>query len=115
MSSYISPRKIMVIIVMFDLPTGTKKQRRSAAVFRKHLLTIGFDMMQYSIYYRYCIGDYSTRKYVKSVEAYLPKKSGGSIRLLKITSKQFDDMKIYYSSDRKKQVKKIKTEQLLLF
>lgn len=111
---WISPQKIMVLFVMFDLPTETKKQRKAYIMFRKNLLKNGFDMLQYSIYYRYCFGIYSTEKYKKIAKDYAPKNSAGSIRIMTITSKQFNDMEILYSSDREKQEKKIKKEQLLL-
>ena len=44
----------MRVIVMFDLPTETKSQRRTYARFRKRLLEDGFVMMQYSVYTRHC-------------------------------------------------------------
>lgn len=104
----------MVLLVMFDLPTGTKKKLKAYVMFRKSLLKNGFDMLQYSIYYRYCIGEYATNKYKKIVKKYAPNKSDGSIRILTITSKQFSDMEILYSSDEERQEKKINKEQLLL-
>ncbi len=112
---YISPHKIMVILVMFDLPTGTKKQKKAYSIFRKHLLKSGFEMLQYSIYYRYCIGRYTTNKYKKTTKKYAPNKSSGSIRIIEITSKQFENMEILYSKDKEGQEKKINKEQLLLF
>ena len=112
---YISPRKIMVLLVLFDLPTKTKKQKKAYVMFRRNLLNSGFDMLQYSVYYRYCIGEYATKKYIEKVKDYAPTKSAGSIRILTFTSKQFDDMQILYSSDKEKQEKKVKSEQLLLF
>ncbi len=38
-----------VVVAMFDLPTDTKQSRREYALFRKHLLKNGFQMMQYSV------------------------------------------------------------------
>jgi len=115
MMDFISPRKIMVLLVLFDLPTQTNKQKKAYVIFRKNLLNNGFDMLQYSVYYRYCIGDYSTNKYKKIVKNYAPKESNGSIRILTLTSKQFEDMEILYSTDKENQEKKIKKEQLSLF
>ena len=112
---YFSPRKIMVLLVMFDLPTNTTKQKRAYTMFRKNLLNNGFEMLQYSIYYRYCFGEYSTNKYKKIAIKYAPKKSLGSIRIITITSKQFDDMIVLYGSDKENEKKSIKKEQLTLF
>ena len=44
----------MWIVVLFDLPTETKAQRKHHAQFRKSLLKDGFSMMQYSVYKRHC-------------------------------------------------------------
>ena len=41
-------------MVFFDLPTETKKERKSAALFRKRLIEDGFVMFQFSIYMRHC-------------------------------------------------------------
>ncbi len=61
------------------------------------------------------IGKYATNKYKKIAKKYAPKESEGSIRIMVITSKQFDDMEILYSFDKENQEKKINKEQLLLF
>ena len=44
----------MWVMVMFDLPVGTKRQRKVAARFRKDLLEDGFWMLQFSVYARPC-------------------------------------------------------------
>ncbi|CAG0909178.1 unnamed protein product [Cyprideis torosa] len=44
----------MWILVLFDLPTETKKERRDASIFRKKLIQDGFSMFQFSIYLRHC-------------------------------------------------------------
>ena len=44
--------KFMRILVFFDLPVKTKKERREAARFRNFLLTDGYHMIQYSVYAR---------------------------------------------------------------
>ena len=49
-----SEYRIMWILVFFDLPTDTKKERKAAAKFRKNLLEDGFIMFQFSIYTRNC-------------------------------------------------------------
>ena len=43
------------LIVAFDLPVGTKKQRKAATDFRKWLLDDGFQMVQFSVYVRSCV------------------------------------------------------------
>ena len=42
--------RIMWTLVMYDLPTETKKERKAAAKFRKDLLRDGFNMFQFSMF-----------------------------------------------------------------
>ena len=46
--------RCMWVIVLFDLPTETKRARKEYAQFRKKLLENGFVKMQYSVYLRNC-------------------------------------------------------------
>ena len=43
------------LVVAFDLPVGTKPQRKAATGFRDFLLDDGFEMMQFSVYIRPCV------------------------------------------------------------
>ncbi|MHB8261363.1 MAG: CRISPR-associated endonuclease Cas2, partial [Bacteroidia bacterium] len=45
--------RVMWTLVMYDLPTETKKERKVAARFRKELLQDGFSMFQFSMYVRH--------------------------------------------------------------
>ena len=45
-----SEYRVMWVLVFFDLPTDTKKERKASADFRKKLLSDGFVMFQFSIY-----------------------------------------------------------------
>jgi CRISPR-associated protein Cas2 len=46
--------RIMWVLVFFDLPTETQKDRKVYVDFRKKLLADGFAMFQFSIYLRHC-------------------------------------------------------------
>lgn len=46
--------RVMWILVLYDLPTETKKDRQVAAKFRKNIMADGFTMFQFSIYVRHC-------------------------------------------------------------
>lgn len=83
--------KFMRVIVMFDLPTETKKQRREYAKFRKALLQRGFYMMQFSIYVKLCNGWDAAKTAECYVETIAP--TTGAIRTMIITEKQFSSMK----------------------
>ena len=54
MTDRFSEYRIMWVLVFFDLPTDTKKERKAAADFRKKLILDGFIMFQFSIYMRHC-------------------------------------------------------------
>src|SRR5204863_8655566 len=43
------------LVVAFDLPVGTKKQRKTAHDFREWLKDDGYRMIQWSVYVRPCV------------------------------------------------------------
>ena len=45
--SRISAYRVMWVLVLFDLPTETKKDRKVAAEYRKQLQRDGFTMFQF--------------------------------------------------------------------
>ena len=49
-----SEYRVMWILVLFDLPTETKKDKKAYTDFRKNLQKDGFTMFQFSIYVRPC-------------------------------------------------------------
>ena len=48
--------RFMRIVVFFDLPVVTAKEKKAAAKFRKFLIKDGYNMMQWSVYSRICNG-----------------------------------------------------------
>ncbi len=82
----------MRVLVMFDLPTKTKKDRQTGTKFRNNLIKLGFFMMQFSVYMRICKGSASAKAAINNVRKFVPPR--GSIRCLIITEKQFDSMEI---------------------
>ena len=84
----------MWILVFFDLPTETKKDRKIYNDFRKGLLKDGFSMFQFSIYLRHCISKETAEVHIKRVKRILPPK--GHIGIISVTDKQFGNMEIFY-------------------
>lgn len=80
--------KFMRILIFFDLPVKTKKERREATQFRNFLLNDGYHMIQYSVYARVCNGVDAVEKHRSRVKRNLP--DNGSVRLLVITEKQYE-------------------------
>lgn len=83
----------MWILVFFDLPTETKKERREYSLFRKKLLADGFTMFQFSIYLRHCASRENADVHMRRVKSLLPKK--GYVGILSITDKQFGSMELF--------------------
>lgn len=84
--------RLMRILVFFDLPVQTKGQRKSASQFRNFLLRDGYHMVQLSVYSRICSGTDSVAVHRMRLESAIP--ACGSIRLLVITEKQYENMQI---------------------
>ncbi|EOT23684.1 CRISPR-associated endoribonuclease cas2 [Eubacterium sp. 14-2] len=84
--------KFMRMIVFFDLPVVTAKERKAAAKFRNFLLKDGYHMMQFSVYTRICNGTDAVEKHEARLNLNLPSK--GSVRLLTITEKQYESIHI---------------------
>ncbi len=107
--SAISGNRKMVLFVMFDMPTETKKDLIKYRNFRKKLFELGFIMFQYSIYIRFCRSLVVAQKYEKKIEL-SALSLNGSIRIIKITEKQYLNMKTI-ENYREKPEKKI-SEQI---
>ncbi len=103
--------RIMWVIVFFDLPTETKKERKVAGEFRKNMIKDGFAMFQFSIYLRHCPSRENAEVHIKRVKSMLPEK--GHVGILSITDKQFGAMEIYYGKKQKE--KENIPQQLELF
>ncbi len=80
------------MFVFFDLPVGTKADRRNATRFRKFLKDDGFMMLQWSVYARVCRGEDAAEKHSQRVMRNLPPR--GSVRTLQVTDKQYARMKL---------------------
>ena len=89
----LSGYKGMWLFAMFDLPTDTTEDIRNYTRFRKTLLQLGFDMLQFSVYARYCADEDASKIHRKRVRQALPPK--GHVRVLAVTDHQFGKMEVY--------------------
>lgn len=94
--SRLNQYRSMWVLVFFDLPTETKKERKAANQFRKRLLDNGFNMFQFSIYTRFCPSRENSEVHIKRVKNMLPQK--GKIGILSITDRQFGMMELNYGT-----------------
>ena len=106
-----SEYRVMWVLVFFDLPTETKKERKAAADFRKKLLSDGFLMFQFSIYIRHCASAHNAEVHVKRVKSFLPE--FGHVGIICITDKQFANIQLFTGSKTRKAA--AQPQQLELF
>ena len=103
--------RIMWVMVFFDLPTETKKDRKNHALFRKELMKDGFTMFQFSIYTRHCASRENADVHIKRVKKLLPPL--GQVGIMCITNKQFGMIELFMG--RKEMDKPELPQQLELF
>jgi len=108
----LSGYRMMWLYVMFDLPAGTKGERRTAAKFRGFLLDQGFEMAQFSVYLRFAESKEAAETHIRHVRDELPKKGQVHIIII-ITDKQYGNARIF--TGRKREHKSEKPVQLALF
>ena len=106
-----SEYRIMWVLVFFDLPTETKKDRKIYTKFRESLIKDGFTMFQFSIYLRHCASRENADVHIQRVKNNLPPK--GQVGILCITDKQFGNMELFIG--KKEEDLKTPYQQLELF
>lgn len=84
--------KFMRILVFFDLPVVTAKEKKAAAKFRKFLVKDGYHMVQWSVYSRICNGMDAIAMHKARLNQALPDK--GSVRMLTLTEKQYESIEV---------------------
>lgn len=93
-SSGFNQYRVMWIMVLFDLPTNTKIDRKTASKFRKNLLDDGFNLFQYSIYTRHCSSRENAQVHKRRIRKILPPE--GKVSIITITDKQFGMMEMFF-------------------
>ncbi|NMB09380.1 MAG: CRISPR-associated endonuclease Cas2 [Tissierellia bacterium] len=77
----------MRVLVMFDLPSVTREEKKEYRKFRRFLIKSGFIMMQESIYTKLTLNQNQSASIEKSI--YLNRPKNGLVQMLTITEKQF--------------------------
>lgn len=109
--TFLSGYRLMWILVMFDLPTDSKPQRKAAGDFRNFLLDEGFERSQFSIYARFINGKEAFEARIRRIERSLP--SDGDVQILGLTDRQYRD--IVHFSDQGRRQPRENPSQLVLF
>lgn len=84
--------RLMRLIVFFDLPVKTRRDKRHYAEFRRFLLRDGYYPIQFSVYGRACGGLDRTEMHLARLKAHLPPK--GSVRCMVVTEKQYASIEV---------------------
>ncbi len=82
--------RFMRVMVFFDLPVRTKKQRHNYSIFRKHLIRDGYTMVQFSVYSRTVRNLDDAKKHLQRLRVAVP--SVDSVRVTTVTEKQYASM-----------------------
>lgn len=82
----------MRILVFFDLPVLTEKDRREYRKFRKYLIKSGFLMIQESVYGKLALNSSAGESICEGVRKNKP--PAGLVQMLKVTEKQYSKMDI---------------------
>jgi CRISPR-associated protein Cas2 len=107
----LSGYRIMWLFVLFDLPVGTKRERKAATDFRHDLLDLGFEMSQFSVYIKYCAGKEQVNSLSKHIEGAMP--TSGKVHMVQITDKQYENVRTYRG--RKREPSRKNPDQFNLF
>jgi CRISPR-associated protein Cas2 len=106
--------KTMWLMIMFDLPTKTKKDKKRYHWFHDELVKEGYIRIQYSIYAKVFASPESAffgrQRITKFVKINIKK---GNIRMIIFTDKQFANMKVLIGEQSEEEQNAPK--QLLLF
>lgn len=94
--------RVMRLLVLFDLPTGSKAERRQYSDFRKFLINDGYHMEQFSVYSRLLVTRESAAAHIARLKLNLP--SAGEVTVIEMTEKQYEDRMVLLSEHKEQPV-----------
>lgn len=90
--------RVMRILLMFDLPTGNKYERKTYSDFKKFLLKDGYHMEQFSVYSRISLSRSDANTHLQRLRNHIP--PVGSVIAFILTEKRFANKIILTSKNR---------------
>lgn len=102
--------RMMWMMVMFDLPTLDRVDRKKANRFRLFLKDNGFEMSQLSVYFKFIGLRENSKKVIKLIKKNTPP---GKVTMLFFTDKQFAEIICIHNNQIEWMPEK--PEQLILF
>jgi len=109
--THLSAYQHMWIMVLFDLPTGTREERKAYTQFRDFLLDESFVMAQYSVYLRHVTGRAEAGPIIERIKRNVPPE--GKVDILQFTDRQYAD--IVSLRGRKRQDTRENPDQFVMF
>lgn len=101
------------LVVAFDLPVLTPKQRKEATGFRKFLIDDGFQMIQFSLYIRPCVSFARQQTHLDRVKQGVPPE--GKVRAFYVTRAQWERAFVIYGSPAKESPSEDMPQQIQLW
>ena len=92
--------RFMRLIVFFDLPVLTAKNRKEYRDFRKFLIKSGFFMVQESVYCKLVQNNAMADSVQENIKKNKP--SDGLVQLLRVTEKQYSKMEYIVGENKSK-------------
>lgn len=109
---YINYYKQMRVLLIYDLPMEEEKDRRIYNKFHKDIISLGFYMLQFSVYTKVIQNETAFKQQYIKLRKLIPSK--GNIIILRITEKQYQDM-IYLTGERNKYDLLVGGKELVIF
>lgn len=103
--------RYMRLVLFFDLPVETAKQRKDYRIFRKFLMKDGFLPLQESVYAKLVVNDAAAGSAIARVRKNRP--PAGLVQILKVTENQFSTME-YITGSRAEHEEIDTMEELLI-
>lgn len=100
----------MRLVLFFDLPVGTAKQRKDYRLFRKFIVKEGFLPLQESVCAKLVVNDAAASSAVARVRKHRP--PAGLVQILKVTESQFATME--YITGKRPDFEEVDTMEELL-
>jgi CRISPR-associated protein Cas2 len=94
----LSGYQVMWVWVLFDLPVGTKAERKRATRFRNDLLDLGFEMVQFSVYLRHAWSREKAESFARQVGDFVPE--AGHVQVLFFTDRQYAQSHVFRGRSR---------------
>ncbi len=108
--TYLSGYRLMWIMVLFDLPVITEKERKRATKFRNFLIDNSFEMVQFSVYMRSCPSKEHVERLIKLIEINVPE--DGKVDIISITDKQYENIVTFRGNNK---IQRNNPNQYILF